>query len=61
MLLTTTALLMCRLGAYECQKGCKEPETWPDLGEEYKEASYLDYIKVDLEKYNSRDLVNDPT
>ena len=48
--------------AYECQKAAKGLKPGQTLGEEYKDAaSYLDYIKADLEKYNSRDLVKDPT
>ena len=48
--------------AYECQKAAKNLKPGQTLGEEYKDAaSYLDYIKADLEKYNSRDLVKDPT
>lgn len=48
--------------AYECQKAAKNLKPGQTLGEEYKDAaSYLAYIKADLEKYNSRDLVKDPT
>lgn len=48
--------------AYECQKAAKNLKPGQTLGEEYKDAaSYLDYIKADLEKYNSRDLVKNPT
>lgn len=48
--------------AYECQKAAKNLKPGQTLGEEYKDAaSYLAYIKADLEKYNSRDLVKSPT
>ena len=48
--------------AYECQKAAKDLKPGQTLGEEYKDAaSYLAYIKADLEKYNSRDLVKAPT
>lgn len=48
--------------AYECQKAAKNLKPGQTLGEEYKDAaSYLAYIKADLEKYNSRDLVKNPT
>lgn len=48
--------------AYECQKAAKNLKPGQTLGEEYKDAaSYLAYIKADLEKYNSRDLVKTPT
>lgn len=48
--------------AYECQKAAKDLKPGQTLGDEYKDAAaYLDYIKADLEKYNSRDLVKDPT
>lgn len=48
--------------AYECQKAAKNLKPGQTLGDEYKDAAaYLDYIKADLEKYNSRDLVKDPT
>lgn len=48
--------------AYECQKAAKDLKPGQTLGEEYKDAaSYLAYIKADLEKYNSRDLVKNPT
>ena len=48
--------------AYECQKAAKNLKPGQTLGDEYKDAaSYLAYIKADLEKYNSRDLVKSPT
>lgn len=48
--------------AYECAQAAKNLKSGQTLGDEYKDAaSYLDYVKADLEKYNSRDLVEDPT
>lgn len=48
--------------AYQCAQAAKNLKSGQTLGDEYKDAaSYLDYVKADLEKYNSRDLVEDPT
>ena len=45
-----------------CEGAAKNLKDGQTLADEYKSAeAYLDYIKADLEKYNSRDLVKDPT
>ena len=47
---------------YECQKAAKNLKPGQTLGEEYKDAAtFLTFVKDDLEKYNDREIVKDPT
>lgn len=48
--------------AYECQKAAKDLKPGQTLADQYKDAAtFLTFVKDDLEKYNDREIVKDPT
>lgn len=48
--------------AYECQKAAKNLKPGQTLADQYKDAAtFLTFVKDDLEKYNDREIVKDPT